>query len=110
MAEERIAGRLSAVVALPVMYFGPRFRTGRSLEAVAGCNPGRVRDQAGCGRLVLNPVARTGLLTLAPGALIAFVPDRIAPWAVPGLVAALRVPEPRLALGVRKFYPRWRRG
>jgi hypothetical protein len=106
MAEKLIAGLVCAIVALPVIYLGLRFRAGRSLEAIAGYNPERVRDKAGFGRFVGAHVALLGLLTLALGAVIAFVPDHVALWAVLGFVAAMQVPVLRLVLGIPKFHQR----
>ncbi len=106
MTETLIGGLVCAIVALPVIFLGLRFRAGQSLEAIAGYSPDRVRDKAGFGRFVGTQVALLGLLTLALGAVIAFVPEPIALWALLGFVAMMQVPIVRLVLGIPKFHQR----
>lgn len=104
--EKLVGGIVCAIVALPVIFLGLRFRAGRNLEAIAGYHPDRVRDKAGFGRFVGTWIIVIGLLTLALGAVIAFVPDDVAIWVVLGVVAAMQVPVLRLVLGMSAFHKR----
>lgn len=104
--EKLVAGIVCAIVALPLVFLGLRFRAGRNLEAIAGYNPDRVRDKAGFGRFVGTWIIVIGVLTIALGAVIALVPDGVALWVVLGFVAAMQVPVLRLVLGISDFHRR----
>lgn len=106
VTEKLVGGLVVAIVALPVIFLGLRFRAGRNLEAIAGYHPDRVRDKAGFGRFVGTSIIVIGLLTLALGAVIAVVPDDVALWVMLALVAAMQVPVLRLVLGISKFHRR----
>jgi hypothetical protein len=106
MTGNLIGGIACAITALPLIFIGLRFRSGRNLEAISGYHPDRIRDKAGFGRFVGTWITVIGLLTLGLGAAIALVPEELAVWVVLGFVAAMQVPVLRLVLGMSGFQKR----
>jgi hypothetical protein len=106
MDEQLFGGLVCAVVALPVIFLGLRFRAGRNLEAISGYHPDRIRDRAGFGRFVGTWILVLGALTLAMGLAIALTPAAWATAVTLGFVVLLQFPILRLALGISAFHRR----